>query len=987
MSYIHHGGPAGNSFLPGRLLILMRLQTLHLHIGHLAQVKLGHFVVLMAIALSIVSSPVFADDESTLHKMRAARREAIKSYNLAAEKSDGPALFGLLVIPVDFSDARLPADWNPNKLTGRLTSGSQESLTRYFNIASGGRLDLRITQAPVVHLAGTRRDYSDIGWNGFSRTRALATESLEAVRELGLEFRRLDMDGPDRIPGTDDDDGDIDGVLILHSGIGQENDTDEGLIQALQFFLDEPVASQGVSATFYSVASLSSGPGIWAHETGHLLGLEDRYDPGLRPTGGSEVHSLGGLGRFSLMASGAWGTGEGYGAALPDAYSSFQLGWYRARNLTNSGDLPDTLRAAVESGQVDRLWTGGTIGPEFFLLETRDPVAAYPYDADVPGGELLIYHIDENLAEGRNEDHGDGTWHLRASLVEADNDFRLRTGQDPGRPEDLFPGPLRKSDFGPGTTPSSWGYTGNSRVSLEEISAIPSGVTYRASVWPGENLNMSVGFSGEDEVIMDLVARSSGTPFEDLSCIVSSVPGATWGTFPGGQLSIAFDLVDDGQGNWRPVEPVVWVPSADIPSNARTYFHYSYQFGTLAEDIVREWYWKDNADVLDFSGPFWPGQWSVSTPDNIQASWHRWNSAPWLTADQTPVLACTGFEDIYPSAWPDVVYGNSAYTILTSGSLGPDVQAVRLIHGMEVEYLSANVAMDGGTVAWVDSEGREFEVEPLSGWRGKIEDKAFNILHGRNALIQKDLELESGIPLWRTDIIPVPEGLPGPWRLKLSFGSNTLWRHRGWFVASVDPIYENPAESSFEGQWVPGPGGGLRWSWPWSDGGMIRFIIQHRVSSEDPWVEIADELFPYLPAISGYEMPASRVSPYLKGSPRKRYEMRILGFIDQGKVATRDVVVFPDGGDGRSVSLGLPWPNPANGSVRVLVEVPNGGQGDLGIYDLRGRRILERVVGAGSHLLEWDGLDNHGRRVASGTYIIRLEGSGPAVMRKVVLLN
>ena len=86
-------------------------------------------------------------------------------------------------------------------------------------------------------------------------------------------------------------------------------------------------------------------------------------------------------------------------------------------------------------------------------------------------------------------------------------------------------------------------------------------------------------------------------------------------------------------------------------------------------------------------------------------------------------------------------------------------------------------------------------------------------------------------------------------------------------------------------------------------------------------------------------------------------------------------------------SLGLPWPNPANGSVRVLVDVPNGGQGDLGIYDLRGRRILERVVGAGSHLLEWDGLDNHGRRVASGTYIIRLEGSGPAVMRKVVLLN
>ena len=104
-------------------------------------------------------------------------------------------------------------------------------------------------------------------------------------------------------------------------------------------------------------------------------------------------------------------------------------------------------------------------------------------------------------------------------------------------------------------------------------------------------------------------------------------------------------------------------------------------------------------------------------------------------------------------------------------------------------------------------------------------------------------------------------------------------------------------------------------------------------------------------------------------------------------MATRDIVVFPDGGDGQSVTLSLPWPNPAHDSVRFLVEVPNGSRASLGIYDLRGRRVLERTLGGGSQILEWDGRDHRGGRAASGTYIIRLEGSGPAIMRKVVLLH
>ncbi|MEN8005419.1 MAG: immune inhibitor A domain-containing protein [Candidatus Krumholzibacteriota bacterium] len=912
----------------------------------------------------------------------------MKTINTSPDKAEQPALFGLLVIPVDFADARVGSDWDRTSLTNRLTSTGGQSLTRYFNAASRGRLDLRITQAPMIHLPGTRRDYSDIHLNGFTRTRALATESLQAVRDLGLEFRRLDMEGPDRTPGTDDDDGEVDGVLILHAGIGQENDPEDGLVQALQFFLEEPITSQGIHATFYAVASLHSGPGIWAHETAHLLGLEDRYDPGLRPAGGSEVLSRGGLGRFSLMGSGAWGTGDGYGAALPDAYSSLQMGWYDSRNLAHSVDGPDTLRPGLVSGLVDRVWTRSEFGPEFFLLETRDPAAAFPFDADIPGNHLLVYHVDESLPEGSHAVDGENKWHLRVSLVEADADFKLLRGEDAGREADLFPGPLGKTDFDPGSVPSSDGYNSISFVRLNDISPIPGGMTYRTSVWPTPNIDFTSGFHGETDLTLALAARSTGTPVADLRCTVTAVSNPTWGTFAGGQTSVAFDLVEDGNGQWRPDSPVTWVPVASVPANGQTRFRYDFEFDGGLESETRNWVWKDNAGVLDFAVN-WPGGWSISNPgENPNTFWHRWNTGPpWLTEDRTPVLACTGFEFFDSSAWPVVTYQNSGYVKLTSGELGPDVRAVRLIHAMEVEFLTANVAMDGGVAVWIDSQNREYPAEPLAGWRGRISDKAVNPLHGQGALIHKELELTGDIPLWRTDIIPVPPGLPGPWRLRLAFGSNTLWRQRGWFVADVEAITSEPADAAFTGEWISGQGAGLSWHWPWKTGTPQGFVIEHRVDEDGPWTDMIRVEPAVPPGDDPYFIPAADILPLLGGARRNRHALRIVGSMDKGLVATREIVVFPDGGDGKPVTLGIPWPNPTLDSIRFLVDIPAGVRGTWSIYDLQGRLVRKHGLGAGSHLLEWDGRDSQGGRAASGTYFLRLEGSGAAVMRKVVLLH
>jgi hypothetical protein len=219
--------------------------------------------------------------------------------------------------------------------------------------------------------------------------------------------------------------------------------------------------------------------------------------------------------------------------------------------------------------------------------------------------------------------------------------------------------------------------------------------------------------------------------------------------------------------------------------------------------------------------------------------------------------------------------------------------------------------------------------------------------------------------------------------LRLGFGSNTLWRKKGWFVAAVDPLVDDPASAQFVARWD----GDLSWSWPWGQAQPLRFVVEHRDDPAGGWSVLADEVFVSSGDPAHYVLQGGRILSQLDGSPRRRHELRVIGWFAQGKVATRGVVVFPDGGDGQPLTLSLPWPNPARDSVRFMVEIPVGGQGRLGLFDLRGRCLWDRTLAGGSRLIEWDGRDRRGARAAAGTYIIRLEGSGQVVRRKVVLIH
>lgn len=88
--------------------------------------------------------------------------------------------------------------------------------------------------------------------------------------------------------------------------------------------------------------------------------------------------------------------------------------------------------------------------------------------------------------------------------------------------------------------------------------------------------------------------------------------------------------------------------------------------------------------------------------------------------------------------------------------------------------------------------------------------------------------------------------------------------------------------------------------------------------------------------------------------------------------------------------LGLPWPNPANPRVDLMLEVERAGEMRVAVHDATGRFVKSLFVGraeTGALDLSWDGRDEAGREQPSGLYLIRLQADGAGSARKVLLLR
>ena len=89
--------------------------------------------------------------------------------------------------------------------------------------------------------------------------------------------------------------------------------------------------------------------------------------------------------------------------------------------------------------------------------------------------------------------------------------------------------------------------------------------------------------------------------------------------------------------------------------------------------------------------------------------------------------------------------------------------------------------------------------------------------------------------------------------------------------------------------------------------------------------------------------------------------------------------VGADGAETTEPRLVWASPNPSSGGTRLEFVVGTRGRSVVAIYNASGglvRTLMDRVLPAGPHSVEWDGRDGSGQPVASGVYFAKLRAAG-----------
>lgn len=348
-------------------------------------------------------------------------------------------------------------------LFGTAPPGVHNFRSYFTEISSGQFLPTGSSFGPYT-APGTQAFYVN-GDNGFGNDFPTNAGGfvLETVRNAdtnsgvffpgGVNFGTFDNDGPDGVPNSGDDDGFVDGVLIIVPD-GDASDGDADNMWAHQGNLNfsaggayttNDARSGGgfIQINEYTIQGGEKGNGnlnvikpigVMVHEWGHILGLPDLYDVD---------NSTLGIGTWGLMGLGSWGANwNNTSDSLPThmcAWSKVDLGWEIPTVVTSLDSV------GIQLGTVYKLWEDAWQGGRYFLVELRDKAG---FDAMIPSEGLLVWHCNDDVFY----DNRDDNFRL-VDLEEADGLNHLDTKANWMDMGDMYP--WGAGSFNDGTNPNS----------------------------------------------------------------------------------------------------------------------------------------------------------------------------------------------------------------------------------------------------------------------------------------------------------------------------------------------------------------------------------------------------------------------------------------------------------------------------------------------------------------------------------------------------
>jgi len=887
-------------------------------------------------------------------------RTAIES-RLAA--NGGPVRLNMVVILAEFYDQRADTvNFPPSHYDSLLFSRGvypTGSMADYFYENSNGRLILGGAIRGWYMMPEAYQTYVSLqaGRGLFPRNSQGLTRDAVAIADSEINYAHFDNDGPDGVSDTFDDDRHVDLLMVIHAGPGGESSGSRYSLQSVGWQVPEPIPVDGVYANEFAIGPEDGALGVYAHETGHIMGLPDLYDA----TGSSF-----GLGVWTLM-SGGWSLNGARTPAHLDAWCKHRLNFVTVVNVpaTLDGVIIDPVETG---GTVYRLASNGSAGPEYFLVENRERIG---FDSFLPGVGLCIYHVNDLLPTNNIPPR------YRVGLEQADGLFQLENlygNPSFGDAGDLYTEDTPSGGFGRFTVPDSRNHAGaETGITVYNIQGPDETHSMRASFRTVIGPSISIASTsvvpvngdgdefveeGETFEVLPTFLVQGGVAHDVVVQAFSSDPLAQVGSAP-------IPLGDLGAGNHQTVPIPIGVGTGvprdpyGLPIRLKVSFReeipversFTVAVGHtqgMAEDFENGFHeFTHRALRFGFLDLWRPESEGGNAGPH---AWHCGNSVGGFNDDtdaalETPlfiippngVLKFDHLVEIPPDDSGNVVAG--AFVEISVG--GSNWTQITPTRGYDRRFFHADPELSGRYIFTGDPQGPEPPLwEPLtfdlSGFQGGavVRFRFFSTAH---------LFVGKG---WWIDNVRVESSTTPVSLVSLSAARATEGVALSW-------VLSGPEEISGLSVW--------RATWGGSE-----------------FVRLNDRLLPARPTGLFHD---------LQAVPEERYVYRLEAVRRDGTVAVLGHLEVPEIGTRPDLALNA-FPNPARNGATIAFKMTSASPVRLWIFDTQGRVVKDIVnsrLEAGEYRFGWDGEDGRGQRVPAGVYFYRLERDGDVRTRKLVV--